>query len=121
MTGWTFIRGVDGFGANIRPEYQEGVYLDYNKAFARLVELNTQALKENPSDDPFYEEGYGEDYFPEDDIEAKQAYEAEDWDRFDEIMKKHQCTDIIKICEALLNYEEPPFGYYTLVEVEIYE
>lgn len=40
MKGYIFTYGVDGFGADIAPAYEEGCYLDFDKAFNHLIELN---------------------------------------------------------------------------------
>lgn len=45
MTGWIFTYGVDGFGADVAPAHEEGVYLNRNKAFKRLCELNKNEIK----------------------------------------------------------------------------
>jgi hypothetical protein len=45
MTGWAFTYGVDGFGQDVAPANEEGIYLSFNKAFARLCELNEKAVK----------------------------------------------------------------------------
>lgn len=41
MKGYAFVFG-ERYG--VGPAYEEGVYLDYNKAFAHLVELNAAQL-----------------------------------------------------------------------------
>ena len=46
MTGYVFTYGVDGFGADIAPAHEEGVYLSYESAFNHLCELNAP-LKDN--------------------------------------------------------------------------
>ena len=66
MEGWIFTFGVDGFGADVAPAYEEGVYLNFDKAFKRLCELNSKMLNSNHSS--FFEKGYGEDHYPDDDI-----------------------------------------------------
>ena len=40
MKGYIFTYGVDGFGADVAPAYEEGCYLDFDKAFNHLIELN---------------------------------------------------------------------------------
>lgn len=120
MTGYAFIVGVDGFGADTAPAYEEGIYIDYDKALAHLCELNQAAIQNCPFS--FYEEGYGEDYYPETNIILAKAEEEEDWNTFDAEMKKHQITDIKTICETVLpdRYDAPPIGFYMMVEVNIY-
>ena len=119
MTGYAFIVGVDGFGADTAPAYEEGIYTDYDKAFAHLCELNQLAMREAPFS--FYEEGYGEDYYPETNIILAKAEEEEDWDTFAAEMKKHEITDVKTICDIIINrYDDPPIGFYTMVEVNIY-
>lgn len=40
MTGYVFTFGVDGFGADVAPAFEEGCYLNFNKAFKHLIKLN---------------------------------------------------------------------------------
>jgi len=51
MTGYAFILGVDGFGADNEPAYEEGIYLDYDKAFAHLKELNRKIMVDYSEDE----------------------------------------------------------------------
>ena len=44
MKGYTFGFRMRGSGLVISPAYEEGIYLNYDKAFARLVELNAAQL-----------------------------------------------------------------------------
>lgn len=128
MKGYAFIYGVDGFGEDTNPAYEEGVYLNYKKAFSHLVKLNTSAIKNRDRD--FYEDGYDpeNEQYPKSDIElAKvwEAWEASDCDdigfeaKIDELYEKHRLTDPKKICERFVNNEEPPFGFYSMIEVDI--
>ena len=54
MTGYTFVYGVDGFGADVDPAYEEGIYLDYNKAYNHLKELTTQIIENEIQDEIIY-------------------------------------------------------------------
>lgn len=117
MKGWVFTYGVDGFGADIAPAHEVGVYLNFEKAFDKLCELNDK-VEDRPS---FYEDGYGEDYYPDSDIELKQAEEAEDWELFDTLLSKHLVTDIREICSTYCVNEEPLIGLYAIEEIEIFE
>ena len=120
MTGWVFTFGVDGFGADTAPAHEEGVYLNFDKAFARLCELNSKQLEYSNVD--FYEDGYTECDYPDDDLELKAAEDAEDWDLFDELMEKHKLIKIKDICAKwCVNPEEPPYNCYALEEIEIIE
>lgn len=119
MTGYVFTYGVDGFGADIAPAHEEGVYLDYNKAFQHLCELNNESHEEREY--TFYEPGYAEDRYPETNIILKRAEEEKDWDAYEEELNKHIITDIEKICDRILDYDVPPFGYYSMEEIEIHE
>lgn len=40
MVGYAFCYGVDGFGADIAPALEEGIYTDLEKAFSHLIKLN---------------------------------------------------------------------------------
>lgn len=97
MVGFTFVYGVDGFGADVAPAYEEGFYLDFNKAFKKQMDLNK---------DIFEEEG-GFEYC----IYDKPTDEVE-------------CYTIKKLDEACIRlntYNEPPIGWYQLVKIEIIE
>ena len=120
MKGYTFVYGLGYFGGNISPAYEEGIYLNKEKAWEHFKELTKQAIVDNP-DEVFYENGYGEDYYPDDNKELKEAEQKEDWDLFNKLMKKHILTDLDDICEEIYNYEEPPCDFYQLVEVNIIE
>lgn len=118
MKGYVFTYGVDGFGADVAPAHEIGVYLDFEKAFAKLVELNHEAMKEE--DLVFYESGYGEDFYPDTDVELAEAEEKEDWDLFNKLLKKHILENEKEINKKFIN-EEPCFGMYALEEIEIIE
>lgn len=117
MTGYVFTYGVDGFGADVAPAYEEGCYLDYDKAFQHLCKLNARALKN--SGRVFYEEGYGKDYYPDDNKILQQAVEEEDWECYEKEMNKHTLIDIAAICKEIMSYEEPPLGMYSMMEIQI--
>lgn len=115
MTGWVFTFGVDGFGMDTAPAHEQGVYLDFDKAFAKLCELNAERIKED-----FFEHGYCESDYPDDDLELKEAEEKEDWELFKKLLEKHKLTKIEEICtEWCLNEETPPYNLYALEEIEI--
>jgi hypothetical protein len=116
MIGYVFTYGVDGFGADVAPAHEFGVYLDFEKAFAKLVELNHEQLKKRD----FFEDGYGEGYYPKDDVELAKAEEEENWYLYDKLMRKHIITNEKEINEGFIN-EEPCFGMYALEEIEIIE
>ena len=121
MKGYTFVFGVDGFGYDVAPAYDQGVYLDYNKAYARLIELNTAQLFTH--DYAVYEEGYGVDYFPDDNLIMAKAEKEEDWDTYSEELDKHMTSDPKAVCDYILETfaGEPPIGFYSIVEIEIHE
>ena len=118
MKGYVFTYGVDGFGADVAPAHEEGVYLNFDKAFAHLVELNHKQVVNSS----FYERGYGVDYYPEEDEELAKADANEDWDLFEKLLEKHSLTNEIEINKQLfVNCGEPGFGYYGLEEIEVIE
>lgn len=47
MKGYAFVYGVDGFGADTAPALEQGVYLDFNKAFNHFCELNRPLWQKN--------------------------------------------------------------------------
>jgi hypothetical protein len=116
MKGWVFTFGVDGFGADVAPAHEEGVYLSFKKAFERLCELNSKLEHQS-----FFENGYGEGCYPDDDIELKQADEANDWELVTALLDKHRITDIKEICFRYCVNEEPPIGLYAIEEIKIFE
>ncbi len=118
-TGWVFIYGVDGFGADTAPAHEEGVYLNFDKAFKRLCELNEEVRKINGR--TFYEVGYSEDEYPDNDIKMKEAEESEDWELYESLLEKHKLTNIEEICRTLCINEEPYYGFYAIEEIEIFE
>lgn len=128
MIGYTFVFGVDGFGADVAPAYEEGVFLNYEKAFAHFKTLTQKQLEKTGR--KFYEEGYGEDYWPLEDTELEELWDAiEKSDYNEELMKKldalmdtHVLHDIDTICNFIIDYyDDPPFNFYQIVEVEIIE
>lgn len=118
MKVYTFVRGVDGFGADLDPAYEEGVYVNYETALKKQLELNKNTDLDNTF---FYEEGYGEDYYPENNIILTKAEEEEDWDTFCEEIEKHRITDLLTICKEINENadESVPFGMYGIVECEL--
>ena len=119
MKGYVFTYGVDGFGADVAPAYEYGCYLDYNKAFRKLCDLNAQTLAD--SDIVFYEEGYGEDYYPDDNTILREAEEKRDWAAYEAELQKHILTDTVAICKRIMVYDDPPFGMFSMVEIQIEE
>ena len=118
MIGYMFVYGVDGFGADVMPAEEEGVYLNFDRAFAHQCKLNAEV----DSEIVFYEDGYGEDYYPETDTILAKLDEEDDIDAYNEELEKHIIKDIKGICEDINNnWDMPPFGYYKIVEVEIHE
>lgn len=117
MTGWVFTYGVDGFGMDTAPAHEQGVYLDFDKAFKRLCELNAKGLK----DSLFYEEGYGEDFYPKNDKEMAKAEDDGNWELYEKLLKKHMYTDIKRFCKENCLTGEPGYGYYAIEQIEIYE
>ena len=119
MIGYVFTYGVDGFGADIAPAHKVGVYLDFNKAFQKLVELNHNPIKTR--DIEFYEKGYSEDSYPNHDKEMAKAEKEENWDLYEKLLNKHIISDEIEINKIILNcYDEPPIGFYSMEEIEIF-
>lgn len=116
MKGYVFTYGVDGFGADVAPANEEGCYLNFEKAFAHLVELNHTEIDSRT----FYESGYGEDYYPSKDKELCQAEEEENWELFEILMDGHMITDEIEINKTFINVE-PQYGMYAIEEIEIIE
>lgn len=119
MKGYVFTYGVDGFGADTAPAFKEGCYLNFDKAFMHLVELNHDAVIS--SDYGFYEDGYGIDYYPNSDIELVHAEDTENWELFDKLMSTHLIIDEIEINKRFVNCEQPRYGMYALEEIEIKE
>lgn len=88
---YAFVEGVDGFGADVAPAYEEGIYLDFDKAWKKFVELTQKALDKN-------------DYF-------------ESYDENDDYKELTDANDIAK--NLYENFDEPCIGWYLLVKVEI--
>lgn len=116
MKGYIFTYGVDGFGADVAPAHEEGCYLNFEKAFAHLMELNHTEIGNHT----FYELGYGEDYYPSKDKALRQAEEEENWELFDKLMSEHLVTNEIEINKKFIN-KEPWYGMYAMEEIEIIE
>lgn len=126
MTGYTFVYGVDGFGADTAPAYEEGVFLDYEKAWNHFKNLTQKILKER--DQVFYEEGYGEDFWPEEDELTnlwnemeKRDFDDESTEKFSASMDNHILCDIDEICNRINEYDDPPYGFYQMIEIEVIE
>ena len=118
MKGYVFTYGVDGFGADVAPAHELGVYLNFEKAFAKLIELNHKAIREKGF--ITYEEGYGEDHYPESDLELVEAEDNDNWDLFEKLFEKHIITDEKEINKKFIN-REPEYDMYALEEIEIIE
>lgn len=112
MSGWVFTYSVDGLLA-----YEEGVYLDFDKAFERLCELNSEKLEGLM----FYEKGYGIGYHPKEDKEMEKAKKDEDWELYNKLAEKHTYTDIKRFCKENCLTGEPGFGYYAIEEIDIHK
>lgn len=95
--GYTFVYGVDGFGMDTAPAYEEGVYLDFNKAWAHFINLTARMLEAHHGE--FISWRWNKDLNIEEDITLTKASEVAKylWE----------------------NYDDPPFEWYLLVEVEI--
>lgn len=89
MKGYTFGFRMRGFGVVINPAYGEGVYLNYDKAFAHLVELNAAQLT---------------------------VFESPVLDDDD-----NQITDPEKVSRYIVEKDDPPIGFYSIVEIEVHE
>lgn len=121
MKGYVFTYGVDGFGADTAPAHEIGVYLDFDKAFEKLIELNHKEIQDNIANGrAFYEDGYGEGFHPDNDWEAIKAEKEGDWELFDAIIEKHIITDEIEINKLFIN-AEPCYNMYAIEEIEIIE
>jgi len=120
MKGYVFTFGYDDFGEDVAPAHEEGIYLNFDKAFKRLCELNSKMLNSKKKS-PFFEKGYSEDYYPDNDIELKQAEETKNWELFDTLLNKHRITDIEKICSMYCVNKKPYFEFYAIEEIEIFE
>ena len=95
--GYTFTYGVDGFGMDTAPAYEEGVYLDFSKAWAHFVNLTAQML-----------EAHGG------------KFETWNWSKDPEFGEELILTKAAEVAKYLWeNYEQPPLDWYLLVEVEI--
>lgn len=116
IKGWIFTYGVDGFGADTSPAYEEGCYLNFDKAFKHLMELNHESIFDD--DYGFYEEGYGIDFYPSSDKELTHAEETENWELYDKLIKSHRIYDEKEINKQFIN-TEPRFDMYALSEIEI--
>lgn len=119
---YTFVCGV-GEDECVAPAYKKGVYLDYKKAFERQKELNIETMESDP-DHPYYEEGWGEDFCPAEYEElTDKLVEDEDWDALDELYAEHTLTvaDIETICLRINESDEPPMGFYQIVECDLYD
>lgn len=112
--GYAFVCGCpDGYKELVT---NEGVYLNYKSAFQHLIELN-----EPLGLDFIYEEGYGEDYYPDDDFVCTVLEEAEDWEGLSKEIESHRLTDISAICNRIMDMDIIPYGAYAIEEIEIHE
>ena len=120
MKGYAFTYGVDGFGNDIIPMFKEGIFLNYDEAYNRFKDLTQSALDSNTYKHIFYEVGYGECIYPDDNIIMKNAEENEDWDTYEEELSKHIISNIDDICKMIIEDGVPPLGLYCMVEVDIH-
>ena len=113
-TGYVFVCGCpDGYKELAT---DEGVYMNYESAFQHLIELN-----EPLGLDFIYEEGYGEDYYPDDDLVCAELEEAEDFKSLAKEIESHRLTDISAICKRIMEMDTIPYGAYAIEEIEIHE
>ena len=119
MKGYVFTYGVDGLYT--QPAHEIGMYLDFDKAFKKLVELNHEEVQDNIANGrTFYEDGYAEDDYPTTDWEAVKAAEEEDWELLDAIIEQHIIEDEIEINKLFVN-AIPYYRMYAIEEIEIIE
>lgn len=107
-----------------------GIYLFFEDALEQL-KLETQKsidLRGFPKE--CYEDGYGVDFYPEDDevcagLEHKMinALWPEEKDKYyqllNEEIEKHRIKDFNSLIKHLSSFGEPPTDFYGLVEVDI--
>lgn len=118
---WALVYGVDGFGADIAPALEEGIFLSKEDALEHCIKLNLDMLEN--SDYRIYEEGWGVDYWDEESEDGKILSElAEDYDfdnpLFDEILERHALSDE-EAAEKLSLREEPLLNFYSVQETFI--
>ena len=122
QTAWALVYGVDGFGADIAPALEEGIFLNKKTALEHCIKLNLERLKENNID--LYEDGWSEDYYDEKSedgkvllaLEANHDYRNPLWD---EIYSKHTIKDAKEKAKLLALKEEPWFNFYCIQETFI--
>lgn len=118
---WALIYGIDGFGEDIAPALEEGIFLSREKALEHCIELNLKQLEEN--DCNVYEEGWGEDYCDEESQDGKillKLIENDDFDNplFEEIMERHTLKGK-EGAKLLALREEPKMNFYCIQETFI--
>lgn len=118
---WALVYGVDGFGADIAPALEEGIFLSKEEALEHCIKLNLEMLEDN--DYHIYEKGWGEDYWDEESEDGKilsELAESYDFDNplFDEIIKRHALNDK-EAAEDLAMREDPVLNFYSIQETFI--
>ena len=130
---YVFTYGVDGFGADTAPAYEAGIYLDYDKAFSKWMELEKNAAEILEDEGPVYKMGYQDDgYYDGDEFKdyPSSAYvdpENDDYEYTDEWKKKVYIdfSSDEELREELEKWYasgyEPRIGHYMMVEAELYD
>lgn len=116
---WALVYGVDGFGADIAPALEEGIFLNKETALNHCIKLNLEQLKENNID--LYENGWGVDSYDEESedgkillaLEKKNDYQNPLWDK---IFDKHTIKDMQEKAKVLALKEEPYYDFYCIQE-----
>ena len=122
IKAWALVYGVDGFGADIAPALEEGVFLSKEQAVEHCIKLNLDLLKDNQNE--IYEEGWGEDMWDKSTEDGKileELFQKEDFDNplWEEIMSKHILEGRAG-AKKLAIYEEPVYGFYCIRETFIH-
>ena len=119
QTAWALIYGVDGFGADIAPALEEGIFLNRETALEHCIQLNLEQFKKN--DINLYDKGWGEDYYDEESEDGKILLALEDKDDYqnplwDEIFDKHTIKDTREKAKMLALRKEPLHNFYCIQE-----
>lgn len=122
QTAWALVFGVDGFGEDMAPALEEGIFLNKENALKHCIKLNLKQLKENNIE--LYEEGWGEDYYDEESEDGKILLALEDKDDYqnplwDKIFSKHIIKDKKEKAKLLALKEEPRYDFYCIQETFI--
>lgn len=119
---WALVYGVDGFGADIAPALEEGIFLSKEEALEHCISLNLEQLENNEI--TVYEEGWGEDSWDKSTNDGKiieELFQNDDFDNplWDEIFDKH-CLNKRDGAKALAIREQPALGFYCIQETFIH-